>query len=97
MALYNTVYRSTSGDAAHTSLDALNRQIRVDASGDIAGMKFGPSSDDLSVTVSDAISVLGFALHAVADLFQITGLIDELATGVAEWKALGVPADYKPR
>ncbi|WP_199029058.1 DUF5677 domain-containing protein [Ralstonia sp. ASV6] len=97
MALYNTVYRSTSGDAAHTSLDALNRQIRVDANGDIAGMKFGPSSDDLSVTVSDAISVLGFALHAVADLFQITGLIDELATGVAEWKALGVPADYKPR
>ncbi|MFX1803094.1 DUF5677 domain-containing protein [Paraburkholderia sp. A1RO-5] len=97
MALYNTVFRSTSGDAAHTSLDALNRQIRVDANGDIAGMKFGPSGDDLPVTLSDAISVLGFALHAVADLFQIAGLIDDLATCVAEWKALGVPADYKPK
>lgn len=96
MALYNTVFRSTSGDAAHTSLDALNRQIRIDASGDIAGMKFGPSGDDLSVTLSDAISVLSFALHAVADLFQIPGLVDDLATCVTEWKALGVPADYKP-
>jgi Family of unknown function (DUF5677) len=97
MALYNTVYRSTSGDAAHTSLDALNRHIRVDANGDIAGMKFGPSGDDLPATLSDAISVLGFALHAVADLFQIPGLIDDLAARVGEWKALGAPADYKPK
>lgn len=59
-------------------------------------MKFGPSGDDLSVTLSDAISVLSFALHAVADLFQIPGLVDDLATCVTEWKALGVPADYKP-
>ncbi len=96
-ALYNTVYRSTSGDAAHTSLDALNRHIRVDANGDISGMKFGPSGDDLPATLSDAISVLGFALHAVADLFQIPELINDLAACVADWKALGAPSDYKPK
>lgn len=97
MALYNTVFRSTSGDAAHTTLDTLNRHIRADANGDITGMQFGPSGDDLAVTLSDAISVLSFALHAVADLFQVPKLIDDLATCVSEWKALGVPADYKPK
>lgn len=97
MALYNGVFRVTSGDAAHTTLDSLNRHIRVDENGDIAGMKFGPSSDDLPTTLSDAISVLGFALHAVADLFQIPDLIDDLAVAVAEFKALGAAADYKPK
>ncbi|WP_175805410.1 DUF5677 domain-containing protein [Burkholderia ambifaria] len=97
MALYNGVYRLTSGDAAHTTLDSLNRHIRVDSNGDIAGMKFGPSGDDLPQTLADAMSVLGFALHAVADLFQIPDLIDNLTSAVAEYKALGVPTDAESK
>lgn len=38
-ALYNVVYRSTSGDAAHTSIDALDRHIRVDANNDYCGVE----------------------------------------------------------
>ncbi|CAJ0734840.1 hypothetical protein R16034_00020 [Ralstonia edaphis] len=94
--LYNSVFRATSGDAAHTTLDTLNRHVRVDSHGDIIGMKFGPCADDLAVTLSDAISVIGFGLHAVADLFQIPELVDQLAECVAEWKALGAPAEYIP-
>lgn len=96
MALYNAIYRSTSGDAAHTSIDALNRHIRADTDANIVGLKFGPPADDLPATLSDAISVLGHALQAVIDLFQLQQFSHDLARRVASWKALGVPMDFRP-
>lgn len=90
-ALYNVVYRSTSGDAAHTSLDALNRHIQADGDGDITGLKFGPDTSDLPATLSDGISVMGHALNAVLELFPLQQFSPELASCVASWKSLVVP------
>jgi Family of unknown function (DUF5677) len=90
-ALYNAVYRPTSGDAAHTSIDALNRHIQADAAGDIEGLKFGPDVGDLPATLSDAISVLGHGLAAVIEFFSLSQFSDDLAQCVASWKALPVP------
>lgn len=97
MALYNAVYRSASGDAAHTSIDAMNRHIREDTHGDIQGLKFGPDVSDLPDTLSDAMSVLGHALHAVLEFFPLQQFSDDLARCIASWKALGVPSEYKPK
>lgn len=96
MVLYNAVYRATSGDAAHTSIDALNRHVRADAQGNVQGLKFGPEVCDLPATLSDAISVLGYALDAVIELFQLSKFGDDLAKCVASRKALGVPGEYRP-
>jgi hypothetical protein len=94
--LYNAIYRSTSGDAAHTSIDALNRHIRADSEANVVGLKFGPDVTDLAATLSDAMSVVGHALHIVIELFKLHDFREELAQCVAAWKALGMPADYRP-
>lgn len=96
MALYNAVYRSASGDAAHTTIDSLNRHIRADDQANISGLKFGPDVSDLPATLSDAMSVLGHALHALTEYFELAQFDDELAKCVAAWKVLGVPADFRP-
>lgn len=95
-ALYNAVYRSASGDAAHTSIDALNRHVHADDQANITGLKFGPDVSDLPATLSDAISVLSHALHAVIEHFKPVQFGDELAQCIAAWKALGVPSDFRP-
>lgn len=96
-ALYNAIFRITSGDAAHTTLDALNRHIRADADGNIHGLKFGPDISDLPDTLSDAISVLGHALHAVLEYFLLQQFSDDLVHCVAAWRTLGVPSEFKPK
>lgn len=92
-ALYNTVYRTTSGDAAHTSPDALDRLCRVDAQRDIIGFKFGPDVADLPNTLSDAISVLGHALNSILELLSLSQFENDLAQCIAAWKDLGAPAE----
>ena len=77
-ALYNAIYRETSGDAAHTSLDALNRHICADSNNNVAGLKFGPDVTDLAITLSDLISVLGHGLNAVQELFHLSQFNNEL-------------------
>ena len=94
-ALYNAVYRSASGDAAHTTIDALNRHVHADGQQNIQGLKFCPDVDDLPATLSDAMSVLGHALYAVLELFPLQQFDADLAQCVASWKALGVPTEYK--
>ena len=95
-ALYNVVYRLTSGDAAHTSIDALNRHVRADEQQKILGLKFGPEVGDLPHTLSDAMSVLGHALLAVLELFALSQFSANLDQCIASWKALGVPEEFTP-
>lgn len=87
-ALYQTIYRLTSGDAAHPTLGALSRHVEEDANGYIRGLKFGPDVGDLEKTLFDAISVLGFAIDAVVKLFQIQNVEGELSELVKNWKKL---------
>ena len=54
-AVAETAIVCASGDAAHTSIGALNRHIRADAQGNILGLKFGPDVGDLPATLSDGI------------------------------------------
>lgn len=96
IVLYNAVYRSTSGDAAHTLIDAMNRHVRADAQGNIQGLRFGPEVRDLPATLSDAMAVLGYALSAVIELFPLSKFGDDLAKCIASRKALGVPGEYRP-
>jgi hypothetical protein len=94
-ALYNTVYRFTSGDAAHTSLDALSRHIHTDANNDIVGLIFKTNETDLPNTLHSAMSVLGFALNSASQFFQLTQFDKDLGQCIAAWKALGEPSDYE--
>jgi hypothetical protein len=72
--LYNTVYRMTSSDAAHTTLDALTLHLRVDAAAEIAGLTFGPRIEKLGDTLIDAMNCLLFSMHAVSSLFSMSDL-----------------------
>lgn len=63
--LYNTVYRDTSADAAHVTLDALNRHLIADDDANIKSLKFGPDEVDLESTLSIAISALLHAMNGV--------------------------------
>jgi hypothetical protein len=95
-ALYNAVYRGASGDAAHTSIDALNRHVKFDDQGRMAGLNFGPDVMDLPRTLSDAMSVLGHALQVTIEFFRLSTFEDELVRCIANRKVLGIPSDYQP-
>jgi hypothetical protein len=66
LALYNAVYRPTSGDAAHASLFALDRHVRADAAAAIQGLTFGPSTLDLPSTLHASISAFAPAIKRLS-------------------------------
>jgi hypothetical protein len=86
--LYLTVYRKTSGDAAHVTLNALDRHVVSDASGNLVGFHFGPFPKDTVDTLSSAIAALYHATEA-----RLLGLNDAAADAVLlaltrEWRVL---------
>ena len=83
LSVYNAVYRVTSTDAAHTSITALERHVRTDASGNIQSMVVGPEVGDL-------------AIEASTELFGILAFRDELRECKTRWQALGLPHQFKP-
>ena len=91
--LYNTVYRMHSGDAAHASLNALERHVNANSESEILTLNFGPETRDIRDTVSAAIAALIPALNAVVELFEMDDLEAPLAENIASWQALGVPAN----
>jgi hypothetical protein len=98
VALYNAIYRPTSTDAAHTSFEALNRHLHVGDSGLIESLRFGPNVSDLAETLSTMISILGYTMMVALMAFGIRDTHEpELRVLIDEWKALGVPGDYRPR
>jgi hypothetical protein len=64
-ALYDTIYRITSGDAVHTTVLALNRHVQADDHGTIGHLTFRPENRDLAVTLSFAANALLYAMEAV--------------------------------
>ena len=87
-SLYDTVYRGISGDAAHPSIDALNRHLRADAAGTIEATTFRPEAGDVADTLSAGVSSCLFAIEAVARIFETTKLDDDLQACLAGWKHL---------
>jgi hypothetical protein len=93
--LYFTVYRQTSGDAAHVSLRSLDRHVAVDSAGTIHGFRYQPDIDGVPDTLSAAIAALLHASEA-----KLRGLADaattELRTLSREWSALVAAQDAAP-
>ena len=96
ISIYNAVYRATSGDAAHTSMTALERHIRADAAGNIQSMTVGPEVGDLTDTISAAITVLSLVIEASTKLFAVQKFTNDLRECMAKWQALGLPHKFKP-
>jgi len=89
--LYLTVYRQTSGDAAHVTLNSLNRHIVSDAAGNIMGFKFSPTLDGIADTLSASIAALLCATEAKLRGIGDAGADQALRTLMLEWSALEVP------
>ena len=72
--MYNIIYRTSSSDAAHTTLDALALHVRANEDGDIVGLSFGPRTEKLADTVIQAMNCLLFSMHAISSLFPMSDL-----------------------
>jgi hypothetical protein len=89
--LYNAVYRPTSGDSAHTSLQTLERHVQADEASEIQGLRFGPDVANVCDTLSAAISTLLPAIKASITLFHVPQFGPELDACTEAWKSLGIP------
>jgi hypothetical protein len=93
--LYFTVYRQTSGDAAHVSLRSLERHVAADSSGTPLGFRFHPDTTGIPDTLSAAIAALLHASEA-----KLRGLADAATTELRalsqEWRALVEAQDVVP-
>ncbi len=96
LSLYNAIYRPTSTDAAHATFASLNRHIDATAEGGIRGLRFGPNVTDLAETLSNMATVLAFVSDVMLTAHALEAQRPALEEFVAQWKALGVPADYVP-
>jgi hypothetical protein len=45
--LYELVYRQLSDDGTHTNINAIHRHMEFDPSGQLIGLKIGPTTDDM--------------------------------------------------
>jgi hypothetical protein len=86
--LYDTVYRATSGDAAHVTIDALNRHLKTDFDQNITGLSFQPKAKDLNDTLSCAISALLHSLYALGKSLGRNDYEQFVKIYNAKWKAL---------
>jgi hypothetical protein len=68
-ALYDTIYRMTSGDASHTTVDALDRHVEPDEHGKIGKLTFRPKTRQLEQTLSFATNALLHAMEAITRVF----------------------------
>lgn len=90
-ALYNTIYRGISGDAAHATIEALNRHIKSDAESNIEHLTFRPSVEDLNDTLSAGISAMLHAMDALSRSFEREAFSQVVASLGARWRALELP------
>jgi hypothetical protein len=67
--IYETVYRDLSDRAAHPSLNSLLRHIRLDASGNVIGLTFGPDANDIEETILAMNTAQFCAVSVMARLF----------------------------
>ena len=76
--LYDTVYRMSSSDAAHVSLDALEFHVVADGTAAITGLRFGPTTYKLAETLVSAMNCQLVAIRAVTILFATSELQPEI-------------------
>lgn len=54
--IYEVAYRFISGDAAHATLESLNRHVQAKDGGDVHQFILGPTDDDLGKTFRGALA-----------------------------------------
>jgi hypothetical protein len=74
--IYNLVYRSSSGDAAHAMPAALNRHLRLRADGTATGLRFGPDVSDMTESLVLAVLAAAQLLEVAPRLF-VREVVDE--------------------
>jgi hypothetical protein len=92
--LYNTAFRVLSGDAAHTSVLALERHVKTDAAGKIIALRFGADETEVPDTLSIAMPALLNATHTAIHLFDLGHYKAELDRHLSAWQAL--PGSAEP-
>jgi Family of unknown function (DUF5677) len=86
--LYVTIYRMTSGDAAHTTVYALDRHIEPDEHGRIKNMTFRPETRDLEHALSVATNALLHSMVPIIYLFPSNGFEQMVKSGMDRWDDL---------
>ena len=86
--LYTTAYRWHSGDAAHTSLLALERHVKSTDTAEIAGLQVGSNPKEVRDTLSNALVPVLNATHTVTSFFDLTHYHEQIDEALENWKAL---------
>jgi Family of unknown function (DUF5677) len=92
-ALYDTIYRMTSGDASHTRVDALDRHVEPDEHGKIGQLTFRPETRQLEQTLSFATNALLHAMEAITRVFPREDFERMVKSCANRWQKLdfGIP------
>lgn len=93
--IYLTVYRSTSGDGAHVSMESLVRHVEADSDNEIENLRFHPSDEDLAWTMSYAISAVFCAAEALGRVFNDESMSESLRSHVEHWRSLEITTSAK--
>jgi hypothetical protein len=88
VALYDTIYRMTSGDAAHATVLALDRHVEPDGRGKIGQLTFRPETRDLAQTLSFATNALLHAMVAIARVFPQEEIEGTVKSCMDQWQAM---------
>jgi hypothetical protein len=87
-SLYTAIFRSTSGDAAHATIGAMLQHTWQDEAGEIEDLRFEPTTTDLDVTLSNAVSCLLHALEPMYKIFLVLEFKTIFNVYMAKWRAL---------
>lgn len=87
--LYEVVYRTLSGDAAHPSLTSIERHFGRNDSGQVERLIFSPQRDGMEKVLSAAICAFLAALGALGVVFPRDDIMVMIETFNARHHALG--------
>jgi hypothetical protein len=93
--LYITIYRMTSGNAAHTAVNALDRHVQPDDGEKIERLTFQPETRDLEQALSFATNALLHAMEAITRVFPRTEFQQTVKSCIDRFAGLG-PAPLFP-
>jgi len=85
---YDVFYRGLSNDAAHPSVNALNRHVQADENGEVKGLQWGPDVNDVSDTLLVACTACIYLANLTRSQFAPETAQDALEHCWATYKSL---------
>jgi hypothetical protein len=82
--IYDAIYRTTSADSAHVTLDALSRHLGDGYQQGNYTVEFGPSEQDLAETLTLAIGAMSHCLMAFGRAYKRTEVEQQGILAVAK-------------